>query len=39
MEILFLCINNDYNDGNVGYRYLRLLHNLYSYFLSMQKMA
>ncbi len=30
---------NDYNDGSVRYRYLRLLHNLYSYFLSMQKIA
>lgn len=31
--------HNDYNDGSVRYRYLRLLHNLYSYFLSMQKIV
>ena len=31
--------HNDYNDRSVRYRYLRLLHNLYSYFLSMQKIA
>lgn len=31
--------HNDYNDGSVRYSYLRLLHNLYSYFLSIQKIA
>lgn len=31
--------HSDYNDGSVRYSYLRLLHNLYSYFLSMQKIA
>ena len=31
--------HNDYHDGSVRYIYLRLLHNLYSYFLSMQKIA
>lgn len=31
--------HDDYNDGSVRYSYLRLLHNLYTYFLSMQKIV